>query len=177
SIKVRIPGWSRDVTLNVADTVTNGTPRTYQTLKRDWQTGDVVEMRLPARPRLVMGEHGNAGLAALTYGPLVLAADDRVNPAQKIGTFQIYQQDIAALNFTVVPAAEAAAMAPGVPVFQITAASIPEVAKGPRKLDLPVRFVPFSEAGYKSRYKVWVPVRMWSIPPESAYFPLKVTRD
>lgn len=177
SIKVRIPGWSRDVTLNVANTVTNGTPRTYQTLKRDWQTGDVVEMRLPARPRLVMGEHGNAGLAALTYGPLVLAADDRVNPAQKIGTFQIYQQDIAALNFTVVPAAEAAAMAPGVPVFQITAASIPEVAKGPRKLDLPVRFVPFSEAGYNSRYKVWVPVRMWSIPPESAYFPTKATRD
>ncbi|HQY06230.1 MAG TPA: glycoside hydrolase family 127 protein [Lacunisphaera sp.] len=176
-IKIRIPGWARQATLDVASTTINGTPRTYQTIKRDWQIGDTFEMRVPARPRLVMGAHGNAGLAALTYGPLVLSADDRVNPAQKIGTFQIYQQNIEAINFTVVPPAETAALAPGVPVFQITAASIPEVAKGPRTLDIPVRFVPFAEAGNNSRYKVWVPVRMWSIPPESAYFPPKVSRD
>lgn len=177
SIKVRIPGWSRNVTINVAHTTTNGTPRTYQTLTRDWKTGDTFEVHIPARPRLVMGEHGNAGLAALTYGPLVLAADDRVNPAQKIGTFQIYEQDIEKIKFTVVPREETAAVARGIPVFQVNAASIPEVAKGPRTMDLPVRFVPFSEAGCNSRYKVWVPVRMWSIPPEAAYYAPNVSRD
>jgi DUF1680 family protein len=177
SIKVRVPGWSRDVSVNVAGTTTNGTPRSYQSVTRDWQTGDTFEVRIPARPRLIMGQHSNVGLAALTYGPLVLAADDRFNPEQKIGTFQIYHQDIEAINFTIVPRAETESIAPGVPVFQLNASSMPKVAKGPRTQDLPVRFVPFAQAGYNARYQVWVPVRMWSVPPQAAMNPTKAAPD
>ena len=108
------------------------------------------------------------GLAAVLYGPLVLAADDRVNPRWKIGTFQLFERNIAAVKFAPVPAAETAATLPGVAVFEVRAASIPEVAKGPREQDIPVRLVPFADAGWNAPYKVWLPVWLWTVPPEAA---------
>lgn len=56
ALKLRIPGWADDATLTV-----NGrepdielTPGTYAQIRRAWRTGDVVELRLPMRPRLMM---------------------------------------------------------------------------------------------------------------------------
>lgn len=170
ALKLRIPGWARDVEVLVDGTTTAAAPGRYHTIKREWRVGDVVQVKIPATPRLVMGTHGNAGLAAVLYGPLVLAADDRVNPAQKIGTFQLYHQSLAPLKFTTVPKAETATLTPGVPVFQVLAASIPEVAKGPRTQDLPVRLIPFADAGENTPYKVWLPVWLYSVPPQSSYY-------
>lgn len=174
TVKLRIPAWARGAEVSVGGTTTAAAPRAYHAVTRDWQAGDVIEVRIPARPRLVMGRHGNAGLAAVTYGPLVLAADDRVNPQQKVGTFQIYEQDIAAIQFSRLSEAEGAALLAGTPVFQIHASSIPEEAKGPRTHNLPVRLVPFADAGFNAPYKVWMPVRMWSVPPEAAYYAPKI---
>lgn len=177
TLKLRIPGWARGAAVSVNGTSTAAQSRSYHAVTRDWQVGDHIEVRIPLRPRLVMGRHGNAGMAAVLYGPLVLAADDRVNPAQKIGTFQIYHQEIGPLGFTVLPRTATDAPIPGAAGFQILAASIPEVAKGPRTQDLPVRLVPFAEAGDGAPYKVWLPVWMWSVPPEAAFQAPKVSQD
>ena len=168
TLKLRIPGWARGATVTAAGATTAATAGSYHAIRREWQAGDVVELTIPARPRLVLGTHGNVGLAAVLYGPLVLAADDRVNPRWKIGTFQLFERNIAAVKFAPVPAAETATTLPGVAVFEVRAASIPEVAKGPREQDIPVRLVLFADAGWNAPYKVWVPVWLWTVPPEAA---------
>jgi len=177
ALKVRIPSWARGVSIEVDGSTKSASPGSYHAVTRDWKVGDTVQVTIPARPRLVMGRHGNAGLAAVLYGPLVLAADDRVNPTQRIGTFQLYHQEIGPLQFSKLPKAEADALIPGTAVFQVLGSSIPEVAKGPRTQDLPVRLIPFAEAGDGAPYKVWLPVWMWSVPPEAAFHAPKVSSD
>ena len=167
TLKLRIPGWARAATVTAAGATTAATSGTYHAIQREWQVGDVVELTIPARPRLVLGTHGNVGLAAVLYGPLVLAADDRVNPRWKSGTYQLTEPNSAAVKSTPVPAAETAATLPGVAVFEVRASSLPEVAKGPREQDIPVRLVPFADAGWNAPYQVWLPVWLWTVPPEA----------
>jgi hypothetical protein len=47
---------------------------------RAWRNGDRVGVRFKLEPQLVLGDHGNAGRAALAWGPFVLAYDERMNP-------------------------------------------------------------------------------------------------
>lgn len=74
SLRLRHPGWSRSaiVLVNGAEVARSAAPGSYVEVARNWQNGDVVELRLtmevavhraPAAPDIV----------AFTYGPLVLA--------------------------------------------------------------------------------------------------------
>jgi len=47
---------------------------------RQWSEGDSVALNYALTSRLDLGTHGNAGKAALTYGPFVLAYDQARNP-------------------------------------------------------------------------------------------------
>ena len=47
---------------------------------RAWNDGDRIEVTFRLGPRLIRGDHGNAGRAALAWGPLVLALDQQDNP-------------------------------------------------------------------------------------------------
>ena len=47
---------------------------------RDWRDGDELAATLPLASALVPGRHGNAGKAALKWGPFVLALDEQANP-------------------------------------------------------------------------------------------------
>ncbi len=76
SLMLRIPGWADAASLRVngetSDLPLN--PGTYANLRRAWQAGDVVELRLPMRPRLVKAQPKAEEIrnhVAVMRGPLV----------------------------------------------------------------------------------------------------------
>ncbi len=82
TLYLRIPAWTDHVEVRV-----NGRPWTgaiprgqYLGLTRVWRAGDRVDAQIGLSARLVEGNYGNAGHAAVMWGPLVLAADASLNP-------------------------------------------------------------------------------------------------
>jgi hypothetical protein len=75
-VHLRIPGWCEGATLTV-----NGAamppPKsgTYAVIRRTWNDGDVVLLRLPLNVKWIKGDYGNQGLWCLTRGPIVYALD------------------------------------------------------------------------------------------------------
>ncbi len=90
---VRQPDWAGEATMMVGGKVIariNADP----VVTRTWSSGDVIDLRLPHRPRLVTGHmvgrqlmHENE--AAVLYGPQVYALSDLHNPAVDIHTVRI----------------------------------------------------------------------------------------
>lgn len=79
-LHLRIPGWADGATLNGA-AVPAGR---YATLRRDWKAGDVVELSLPMRPRLVEAHplvEEARNQVAVTRGPLVYCVESPDLPA------------------------------------------------------------------------------------------------
>ena len=76
AIMLRVPGWADEATvkINGADAGVACAPGSYAAVEREWQAGDVVELHLPMRPRLVQA-HPNVEAAhnhvAVMRGPLV----------------------------------------------------------------------------------------------------------
>lgn len=108
ALRIRIPEWANRgavqvqdvegrvqsrVTLPPAGDAVNGpgAPTTAGRLgdgwcslpTREWQPGDRVRMGTGLSPRLIPGEHGNAGKAARAWGPFILAYDTTDNPNQE----------------------------------------------------------------------------------------------
>jgi DUF1680 family protein len=81
-LRLRIPAWTSNakVTVNGKRLAVPAKPGTYAIVIRRWNQGDVVELNFALTSRLIRGDHGNAGKAAATYGPLVLAIDSSLNP-------------------------------------------------------------------------------------------------
>ncbi|OLF05298.1 beta-L-arabinofuranosidase domain-containing protein [Actinophytocola xanthii] len=76
TMRIRMPAWTTGATVSV-NGVAQGiatTPGTYATLTRSWTSGDLVTVRLPMRV-LTQAANDNAGIAAVTYGPAVLAGN------------------------------------------------------------------------------------------------------
>ena len=69
---VRIPDWCDEATVTVGDEMKKVYPG-YVCLKRTWSDGDTVQLELP---HYLKSHHLN-GKTAYTYGPLVLARDER----------------------------------------------------------------------------------------------------
>ncbi|NOY79550.1 MAG: hypothetical protein GXP31_00965 [Kiritimatiellaeota bacterium] len=79
TLKLRIPPWSTDTRLTVAgEPVSDVRPGTYAAVDRTWRTGDVVELHLDLRAR-VMPLPGSAPFAAVVRGPVVLARSGLVD--------------------------------------------------------------------------------------------------
>ncbi|MGC4784679.1 glycoside hydrolase family 127 protein [Micromonospora zamorensis] len=76
SIRVRIPSWTNGATIAVNGTVQNvaTTPGSYATVTRTWAAGDTITVRLPMQV-VVRAANDNANVAAVTYGPSVLAGN------------------------------------------------------------------------------------------------------
>ncbi|MGD0813692.1 MAG: beta-L-arabinofuranosidase domain-containing protein [Verrucomicrobiota bacterium] len=82
AMQVRVPPWAAPLQAKL-----NGKP-IHLVLHdgwavvpaRQWSDGDSLELNYTLASRLEMGAHGNAGKAALTYGPFVLAYDQARNP-------------------------------------------------------------------------------------------------
>jgi DUF1680 family protein len=75
TLRLRIPSWTgaaAQVTLNGRPVDAMAQPGSYLELTRAWRSGDRIEMSLPMQARWeVFGDR--ADVAALVYGPLVLA--------------------------------------------------------------------------------------------------------
>ena len=54
------------------------TGKGYLSIKRTWKPSDKLELALNVEPRIIIGDHKNAGKVAVMAGPLVLAADDEL---------------------------------------------------------------------------------------------------
>ncbi|MGB3438141.1 MAG: beta-L-arabinofuranosidase domain-containing protein [Actinophytocola sp.] len=76
TMRIRIPAWTTGATVSVNGTNQNiaTTPGTYAALTRSWTSGDVVTVRLPMRV-ITQAANDNPGVAAITYGPAVLAGN------------------------------------------------------------------------------------------------------
>ena len=74
SLKIRHPGWCEAVTLavNGKHYATSRAAGTYAEIRRKWQTGDVVDVRLPMKLRTQQLPSAT-DLVAVLYGPIVLA--------------------------------------------------------------------------------------------------------
>jgi DUF1680 family protein len=147
-VSLRIPAWSREnaVTVN-GDTLRGVTSGTYYSINRTWKKGDVIELYLDVRGRIVRQD----GYAALMKGPVALARDSRfadgfIDETARIGEKDGYVELIPAVNKP-----EKIWMAFTAPLALGTYGS-----KRPKQ----VHFCDFASAGntFKPdvRYKVWI---------------------
>ncbi len=164
AFKARIPAWCRESTMKV-----NGQPIEakrgddgYAAIKRTWAKGDKVELNFKLEPRVIIGDHLNAGKIAVMFGPLVLAADEALLGAEglTISAVGIGNPELSALAIKPEPAPESVKSWPGAQVFQMNAVSRRSTATAKAGAPMTIRLIPFADAGGLGKnYKVWLPLR------------------
>jgi DUF1680 family protein len=77
ALKLRIPAWSTQTTLTLNNQAQPVTPGSYVSLKRTWNPGDTLTLKLDLRARLVRAP-GDPSYVAVVRGPMVLARDRRL---------------------------------------------------------------------------------------------------
>jgi uncharacterized protein len=81
TVRVRAPQWAGQLSLQADGINSAATGPGTVAASKQWKDGDRISLRFAIEPRLVLGDHGNAGRAAVAWGPFVLAFDQRRNPA------------------------------------------------------------------------------------------------
>jgi len=80
-IKLRMPGWAIPAEAIAAGVTYKADSAGWVILPSQlWNSGDRISIAFDLGPKLILGEHGNAGRAALAWGPYVLALDQDRNP-------------------------------------------------------------------------------------------------
>jgi DUF1680 family protein len=79
-LSIRTPAWAGKVAAHGDGVTSEIVPGWLVVLPREWKDGDKIELSFELSGRLVQGDHTNAGKAALTWGPFVLAYDPMRNP-------------------------------------------------------------------------------------------------
>ena len=161
TLKLRTAEWSprHDVRINgSAITVAAGADG-YLAIKRVWKAGDVVELDLESRPRIVVGDHMNAGKVAVLYGPLVLVADESLNkPCQPISAIAPAGTTTGELDIKPEPAPKGLQNWAGSRVFRFNAVARKETGCLKKGEHFEARLIPFSDAGSTgTRYQLWLP--------------------
>ena len=81
TLALRVPDWSARSRYRVnGGPWSDAQPAAYARLDRVWRRGDVVELELDFTTRIVPGEQATSGRVTVRRGPLLLAADARLNP-------------------------------------------------------------------------------------------------
>jgi hypothetical protein len=178
AIKLRLPAWCGEshVEVNGRKTAVKRNPEGYAVIQREWKNGDRVGLRFKLEPRLITGDHLNHGKVALTYGPLVLAADEALLgeaaqagsgaaalPAGKAGlplnAIAVADAKLARLKFKAEPAPDRIKNWAGQQVFRIRGVTRKAVGGVKPGVPLGIRLVAFADAGVTgSHYKVWLPL-------------------
>ncbi len=105
ALRIRHPGWATagiTVTVNDALQTLSSTPGSYVTVRRTWQRGDRVEVRLPMAVRTESLPHADHWLAFL-YGPIVLAGDLGTEGLETLDLYTRSQGELAATPTPEVP--------------------------------------------------------------------------
>jgi len=175
ALKARIPDWCNVWTAKVNGNLVTPTVGAdgYATINRVWANGDTVELDLTLTPRVIAGDHLNAGKVAVMYGPLVLAADEALlGGTQKVsGVGTIANPSVTALGITPQPAPAYDKNWPQARVFHINAVQREVTLTGTMGAPIGVQLIPFADAGGlgafgqagTNRYRVWLPTS--AIPP------------
>jgi DUF1680 family protein len=116
ALHIRVPYWATRgvaVKINGKEEAVNATPASYLTLKRSWKDGDRIEAALPMSFHLHRMPD-DANLAAIMYGPLVLAGElgaaepsspgvslanppsQRVDPSAVVSNLVVEKEDLSA---------------------------------------------------------------------------------
>jgi uncharacterized protein len=74
ALKIRIPSWTSGATVTVNGAQQSYASGSYATISRSWASGDKIVVRFPMSLRLKTAPD-NTALAALAYGPVVLAGN------------------------------------------------------------------------------------------------------
>ena len=155
AFKARVPAWCRETTVKLngtavkADIGRDG----YATIKRAWARGDKVELNFKLEPRVIAGEHTNAGKVAIMVGPLVLAADAALlgTDGMLVNAVSLGKPDLTSLAITPEPAPNKLKHWPQARVFHINAL----LHGAPKE----IRLIPFADAGSLGEpYRVWLPL-------------------
>jgi len=83
SLFVRVPGWADGARLAVNDKSVGAEPGSYAELRRVWKTGDMVELTLPMKPRLLEAHplvEEARNHVAVACGPLVYCLESAELP-------------------------------------------------------------------------------------------------
>jgi hypothetical protein len=104
SIRVRIPAWTTGATIAVNGTTqsVDTTPGGYATVTRTWAAGDTITVRLPMRV-VLSPANDNAAVAAVTYGPMVLAGNygnTTLNALPSLNATSVTRTSTSSLAFT-----------------------------------------------------------------------------
>jgi hypothetical protein len=151
-LRLRIPPSSASFRVSVngrAEVV----PRAgYALVDRAWKKGDVVKIQMRLADRLIVGDHGNAGKAAVMHGPLVLALGREKN------------RGVAALNRIGLGAGRTSIDLRLGKGLEFRAQGF---VRGKGQVDLAL--VPFADVGSdgKSLFKVWIPMEVPEAVTES----------
>jgi DUF1680 family protein len=157
AIKLRIPDWCPipAFRVNGALVEVNKGSDGYAAVRRTWTKGDTIEWTFKLELRIVLGDHGNAGKAAVLYGPLVLAADESLTAGKKVRQLQLASQDVAKLDFAPEPAPEALKTWSHTQVFRVNVVTR-RIAE-----PFPIRLAAFADAGStkaRAYYQIWLPL-------------------
>ncbi|MFZ1934164.1 MAG: beta-L-arabinofuranosidase domain-containing protein [Thermoguttaceae bacterium] len=138
------------------------TGKGYLSIKRTWKPSDKLELALNVEPRIIIGDHKNAGKVAVMAGPLVLAADDELlnGTGLDVEKLVIEAADPTAASFERQPAPPKFRLWPKtcVYVFKPSPATAAYAKGSASPIALPL--VPFADAGMTgAAYKVWLPLK------------------
>ncbi len=147
-LAVRQPAWATGMKIKSAqgETLTAAARDGWLTLPdREWKETTSITITFTVGCGLVAGTHGNLNRAALTWGPFVLAYDEKQNPGQERAIMAAFASPAGG------PAVDLVAIDPAVK-FEAMIRSL----RNPQPHR--VVFVPFADAGGDGgRYRVWLP--------------------
>jgi DUF1680 family protein len=157
ALTIRVPRWTTNPRVSIADEVLQAKPGTYLTIKRLWRRGDVVKFSFPFVPEVHIGSGSNEGRVAVTAGPLVLALDQADNPGIRIPQYVALRGLTAEeLAFESQPA-EGKRSSPDEMLWACNLRDLAAAAQG-KEAQFRGRLRPFLDAGSwdSTRYAVWL---------------------
>ncbi len=154
TLRLRIPAWSERSSVSVNGVKQSVKAGAYLAVRREWKTGDAIDIAFDMSPHFWAGERELDGRGSIYYGPLLLAFDPTYN---SIDLDNVPELDAARVKLT-----NAAPGAPG--EFK------PWVLFGVEAQGGTIHLCDFATAGaYGNPYRTWF--LMKGLPPPAAFDP------
>ena len=83
TLRLRIPGWSERTVVSINSKTQKVTAGEYASFRREWKTGDRIEIAFDMTCRVIDAPHGSnpkgKDFQAVIWGPIVLARDEKID--------------------------------------------------------------------------------------------------